>query len=523
VSTYDEVPYTSYPYAKTHPDRLCTLARLFGMQPANVARCRVLEIGCASGGNLVPMAELLPECEFVGLDGSERQIAMARDLAAAADVGNVRFCHADILELDRSWGTFDYIICHGVYSWVPREVQDKILASMRDLLAPQGVGYVSHNVYPGWHMRDAIRHMMRYHVRGIESSRERIVQSRALIDFLVKHVPSEDGAYALLLRRELQILQNVSEDYLFHEHLEEVNEPLYFHEMVERLARHELAYLGDAEVLTMQLQQYAPEAAKALDQIVSDLISMEQYMDFVRNRQFRATLVCHADVPLRRNLHGSYVEGLAATFAPGRERKPIDLSPGLAQHFVASNELKVTSDRAMTKAALLLLRERWPQPVPFDDLCRDATALLQSAGIPTSPTDRVALGFDLLECFFQGAGVFLRSWVPPLALHPGEKPCTTRVARVQATRGTHVTSVLHETQHLERGPLHILQVLDGTRSHDEIVEALADFVEAGRLELSHDGRPLTAREEMRGPLQTVLRDVLPQFARRGLLVGAERS
>lgn len=523
MSSYDEVPYTSYPYAKTHPDRLCTVARLFGMRPAPVSACRVLEIGCGSGGNLVPMAELLPHCEFVGMDGSERQIAIAEELAAVAEIENVQFRHADILDLGPSWGTFDYIVCHGVYSWVPSTVQDKILASMRELLAPHGVGYVSYNVYPGWHMRESIRHMMRYHVRGIASPDERMSQARALVDFLATHVPQGDGPYASLLQRELQLLQSVNRDYLFHEHLEDVNEPIYFHQMVERLARHELAYLGDADVPTMQLRQYAPEAAAALERIVSDLVSMEQYMDFVRNRQFRATLVCRADVPLQRNLDGASVQDFAVAFAPGPERKPIDLSPGLSQEFVASGSLKVSSSRAFTKAALLLLREQWPRSVPFEELYRDVRGLLDAAGIPSHPAERAALGSDLLECFFNGAGVLLRSWVPPLALHPGERPRTTRLARVQAARTGYVTNLLHDTQHLTRGPLHILQLLDGTRSYEDLVDALADLVTSGRLELSHEGQPITVREQMRGPLEAVVRDTLPLFARQGLLVSGDQA
>jgi len=67
-TSYDEVPYESQSFPQSHPNRLATLGRLFGLSPAPVAQCRVLELGCASGGNLIPMAYHLPESEFVGLD-----------------------------------------------------------------------------------------------------------------------------------------------------------------------------------------------------------------------------------------------------------------------------------------------------------------------------------------------------------------------------------------------------------------------------------------------------------------------
>jgi tRNA G46 methylase TrmB len=68
--SYDSVPYVSFAHAYTHPDSLCSLGRLFGLSPASPRRCRVLELGCASGGNLIPMAEQLPEAELVGIDRS---------------------------------------------------------------------------------------------------------------------------------------------------------------------------------------------------------------------------------------------------------------------------------------------------------------------------------------------------------------------------------------------------------------------------------------------------------------------
>ena len=97
--SYDTVPYTSLPYSGTHPDRLCTIGRLFGMQPAHPTSCRVLELGCASGGNLLPMAEMLPNSEFVGIDLSQRQIEEGRENIEELGIGNLRLLHADISEL----------------------------------------------------------------------------------------------------------------------------------------------------------------------------------------------------------------------------------------------------------------------------------------------------------------------------------------------------------------------------------------------------------------------------------------
>src|SRR5262245_14549100 len=175
-NSYDEVPYESHPYGQTHPSRLATIATLFGLTPPPVAKCRVLELGCASGGNIVPMAELLPESWFVGVDLSGRQIADGERIVRAAGRTNVRLRHASILDVDDSYGPFDYILCHGVFSWVPDVVREKILDICSKHLTPNGVAYVSYNTYPGWHMRGMIRDMMRFHALRFDSSDLRVKQ-----------------------------------------------------------------------------------------------------------------------------------------------------------------------------------------------------------------------------------------------------------------------------------------------------------------------------------------------------------
>jgi SAM-dependent methyltransferase len=166
VSTsYDEVPYKSYPYRQSHPERLATIATLFGMSTRPIEKARVLEIGCAAGGNLIPMADRLPESEFIGVDFSKRQIADGQAVISEVGLKNVRLAHGDVRKLDTELGKFDYILSHGVYSWIPDDAQDALLAACGKHLAPQGVAYISYNTYPGWHMRGMIRDIMSYRAK----------------------------------------------------------------------------------------------------------------------------------------------------------------------------------------------------------------------------------------------------------------------------------------------------------------------------------------------------------------------
>src|SRR5262249_43938979 len=144
-TSYDDLPYPSNPYPYTHPDHLAAVATLLGMRPAAADRCRVLELGCAAGGNLIPLAYAYPAGTFLGIDLSAEQVRQGQELVDALGLENVELRRMSILDVDERLGAFDFIICHGVYSWVPDEVQDKILDVCARHLTPQGVGFISYN------------------------------------------------------------------------------------------------------------------------------------------------------------------------------------------------------------------------------------------------------------------------------------------------------------------------------------------------------------------------------------------
>ena len=109
------------------------------------------------------MAVSLPGAAFVGIDLSQRQIEEGRRTIAALGLGNIELVHGSIDTVGPDAGQFDYIVCHGVYSWVPRAVQDHILRICRRNLTADGIAYVSYNTYPGWFMRGMVRRMMKFH------------------------------------------------------------------------------------------------------------------------------------------------------------------------------------------------------------------------------------------------------------------------------------------------------------------------------------------------------------------------
>ena len=150
---YDAVPYASHPFPQSAPENLEAIAHLFGLAACPPAQARVLELGCASGGNLIPLAARYPQLQAVGIDLSTVQVQQGQQDIARAGLGNVTLQNMNLEEVDASLGQFDYIICHGVYSWVPPAVQTAILRIASENLAPDGVAYISYNTYPGWKAR----------------------------------------------------------------------------------------------------------------------------------------------------------------------------------------------------------------------------------------------------------------------------------------------------------------------------------------------------------------------------------
>ena len=221
------------------------------MEPARVEACRVLEVGCASGGNLLPMAASLPGSEFIGVDFSPVQIERGIADVKALGLTNIQLLAMDIMDFSEAYGEFDYIIAHGVYSWVPNAVQERLLAICARQLRPAGIAYVSYNTLPGWRIRSVVRDAMRYHTRGIAEPAKRVAEARAVLEFLAESVKEDATAYGKALRLEAEFLRTQADYYILHDHLEEVNEPVYFHQFAERAARHGLGYLGEANFATM--------------------------------------------------------------------------------------------------------------------------------------------------------------------------------------------------------------------------------------------------------------------------------
>jgi len=519
-TSYDEVPYESHPYPQSHPDRLATIATLFGMKPTPISKCRVLELGCAAGGNLIPMAASLPGSEFVGIDGSTRQIADGQEIVDALKLENIKLRCADFNDVE-SEEPFDYIIAHGVYSWIADPLQEKLLEICGKMLAPNGVAYVSYNTFPGWHYRGMIRDMMLYHVEQFTEPSMKATQARALLDFLVTSLQqSNDDPFPAMLRQNLDLIRRQTDSYLLHDHLEEVNDPVYFYQFVERAGKQGLQYLGESDFATMLTNMYPKEVTETLQRVAKDIVRMEQYMDFLRNRTFRQTLLCKSDLALKRNVTPQDMTSFRIA-SPVELPEKLDIRSTQAEQFkIGGSTTTLTTTVPIVKAALQHLAEIWPRSVSFDRLLQVARSRLSSVTIRDQAMVQAevqALGSAILTGYTVRL-LELKTHEPEFVTEISDRPKASDLAREQAKRSGRVTNQRHEIVNLDEFSRRTLQLMDGTRDRAALLDAMSKLVADGTLMVEQEGQKVAGGD----PLMKILGDAvdrcLARFTKAALCV-----
>jgi len=464
ASLYDEVPYPGRAFPQSHPDRLATMATLYGLDPAPPGAANVLELGCGDGGNLLPMALTLPGSRFVGIDSSASAIERARSTAAELGLANVSFEQLGFDDFDPPPGSADYVIAHGVYSWVPAAARERMLAITARSLSERGVAYVSYNVLPGHRTRQTLRDMLTFELEGIDEPATRMAAARRLLAEASSIWPAGPGLETTL-GSQARMLVAHDDALFFHDTLSPVNLAPYFRDFAKHAAEHGLRFLAEAEITDMQIGALPAELQERV-RAIDDVVRREQLIDFLKQRMFRQTLLCHAGLAVDREPRP---ERAAALAAAGPIESEADPSTGRVT-FTGSAGATVTTDHPLLVSALQRVGARWP-----------AAAWLHELGSeqPAPPEELAVLCDALLPCF-QANLVRLHSQPPTPAVTPGERPVASPLARLQARERVHLTTLRHTTIRLEDELGWVLVgLLDGTRDRAALLAELEARLEGG--------------------------------------------
>jgi len=538
TNIYDEFPYTKHIYQQTQPNNLATIATLFGMQPPPVESCRVLELGCANGINTLAMAQAIPNGEFVGIELSAGQIQEGQQNVHRLDLQNITLKHLDILDIDTDLGKFDYIVAHGVYSWVPPNVRDKILQVCHEHLQPNGVAYVSYNVFPGWHIDNMLREMMLYRTRNVTDPTEKLEQAKTLLNFFIQAIKHKYDPYSLSLTKELRRISQLNDNYFFHEHLEENNNAILFSEFIEHAHQYQLQYLTDTTVTFASVDNFLEEA----DKLGMTLIEKEQYFDLLRNTQFRATLLCHQPISINRHLAADKISDfyiaaplkLASQNQLPAEQTSEKVKTEMLERFDnLAGEAVLSVGSPLLKAVCLCLGEIWPQSFSFHHLMQQVYRLLNlvdgsmdkaggksyQTGLSEEEIDEVKT--MLLEFYLKNI-VELSVYPPKLTLTVSQCPIASPIARLQSEQNQQVTNLRYEVFSLDLATRQVLRHLDGTHDKAALLEVLRQSIDNGEFDLYQGGDKKALAEidseELQDHLSQQVQEILQNLAKKGYLM-----
>jgi methyltransferase-like protein len=432
---------------------------------------------------------------------------------------NIKLSRLDLMDLDSSMGEFDYIIAHGLYTWVPAAVQDKLVSICKENLSEQGVAYISYNVYPGAHLRKMVREMMLFHVQEFTDPRQKITQAMALAKFLLEAQPKSDKTetYRRFISEEIDEALEHGGALLYHDDLGAFNSPVYFHEFMKHADQHELQFLGEADYFEMQDHIYPFSPAEILREMgKKDIILKEQYLDFIKCRRFRQTLLCHKGISLDRSPN----PGLLRSFYIASPARPVSSSPDIAsaaiEEFRGPRGARLATDFPLAKAAILHLGETYPAPTHFDDLLASACSLLNKT--ETSEEDALTLAEILLQTHAAGLAS-LQVHAPKCATEVSERPVASPLARLQLQSGSTVTTLRHENivvQDLVGRRL--LLLLDGTRDRNTLLSDLTSFLSSEMKSNPQKADSVFNAQKALDELAGELDKNLNRLARFGLLV-----
>jgi SAM-dependent methyltransferase len=476
--SYDSVAYPSFPHPYTHPDRLAAMAILHGLSPAPVEQCRVLEIGCNDGANIIPMAYAMPKSEFVGFDLAGLPVAHGQERIGELGLRNARLFESNVLDVGTELGQFDYIVAHGFYSWVPEPAREGLLALCGELLTPDGVAFASYSALPGGHLRRMIREMMLFQIGDIEDPERRISGGLAFVRFLLEARPEGD-AYRLLIEEQLSRMEKRSPRVTYHDELEDTYHTVSFVDFMEHARKHGLQYLSEAVLPPPTDPCYQSGMRSAIEGAAGgDILKEEQMLDFMRMRGYRETLLCRADRLVRRDFP---VERLRRLLLASPVRSAPGEAPG-AKIFILPDGSKMESNHAGAIALLEALEAAWPRALSFDEI----EGLIAETGFALDGD-----GTTLLMRLVVAKMVELHAWRAPVAGGISTRPRASACARQEARSGAYATTLLHGKVALDdpvvRG---FLKLLDGTRDRRALLDAMkAEFPTMAEEELAEGIEP----------------------------------
>jgi len=367
-----------------------------------------------------------------------------------------------------------------------------------------------------------LRDILLYACREADTPAMQLEAAYAALDRLGSAVGKLEALSARYLREEIASLREAHPSYLLFEYLAGYNQAFLFSDFVADTERHGLRYVCDTELRTLFPSTFGGAVERALADI-EDGLELEQWLDFVTNRNFRQSVLCRADAVMEDEIDLDRFAAFAF-FADLRTPKKPDLRHAKPAPFVTPSGVRLEVSHPLTKALLLRLSANYPDCVPLAEMMPEAAREVAADG-------GGALDSQVQECLAELFSLFahrgLGARTRQLRLRPIDdgRPRAAGLTLAQVEGGSkRVTTLHHGNLDLDAFAARLLTYLDGTRTPEEAANRLAADLAAGDLMPPQGVQPKRwSSERLLERTRSAVKDLLVLFARYGVLEAEIRS
>ncbi len=470
AESYSHVAYAYQCFAQTQPTRLGAWAKLLGIDAPSPEAARVLEIGSGPGMNLFAFAAEHPRAEAVGLDIHAPSVERGNSIATAHGLSNLRFLSHDFSAGPGALGTFDYVIAHGVLSWIDPALRESFFRAARAWLAPTGIFYVNFNARPGFAALGELRTLLLHLTRNETHHRTRIERARAIAGGLSRAIQPKTAQQAAL-REAASAAFAMSDSRLAHDLLEPAGAPLDLAEFSELAEACDLRSIG-ATFGSDERQELPREVEAELGGLPVEPVDALALRDFALGKSYREMLLSRRDAP--RTEGRPRVEVCAPIRFFSANGASLDAAPGgtTPVHFSGFSTHRAGTDRPAHKLALDGLRRAWPSSVDSQTLIREVGTAL---GAKLDDSFEQGL-YDFLRALNRARLVDLRLTKVPADAFP-ERPRLLAAIAAELDLGDTIWSLHHIPRTLTPDERRFVLSIDGATSRAELLRAGSPLTE----------------------------------------------
>jgi methyltransferase-like protein/SAM-dependent methyltransferase len=465
--------FESLPSPERHISRLATIGTLFGLEVTNPESAKVLEIACGTGRNLIPQATQYPNAYFYGFDFDPKSIEKAVYFKELLKLTNINFEEKSIQAYNNFKDKFDYIICHGFFSWVPENLRATILKVCKNCLSDNGIVYISHNALPGWFERSKIQQLL-IRDSSKKSQEEQVADAKRMLNNRLINQQYESEKQKI----EIENCLKQSDAFIFHELLNPDTRAYHLSQISELTAKENLYYLGDSLPKRMryprfeEIIQFELEGDKKRLRLYTR-IQKEQYIDQLYSLSFRGSIFCHKNLS-NDCIDFSKLQNLYLSSPLLPKENQIDIFSDLPVTFFGPQESSAEINKAFMKAFFLNFRQTWPNPVPFSELYSLAEKLSgQSMDINELCQElSVFFCFGLLEVSLKDLPNFAKDL---------KDNCLSKFTKLEAQESSWLTSRKHEFLPIDDFDRSLINLLDQETSIEELEEKILNLIKENKL------------------------------------------